>query len=65
MIAAVTLGEFSLFWRTYSADDRGAEMFGPLAGDQTDSSGRSVNQNTVARFYLIAAFEQISRSHTL
>src|SRR5262249_15034015 len=47
VIAAVLLGKVDLVGRPHGADHGGAKMLGPLAGDEADAAGGSVEQNGV------------------
>ena len=63
VIAAVLHGEFALLARTDRADHRGAEMPGPLAGDQADTAGGSVEEDGVAFLHAVGPAQKVLRRH--
>ena len=52
VVRAVLLGELGLVLRADGADHVGAEMIGPLAGDQADAAGRRMDEDVVALLHL-------------
>ena len=62
---AVLLGDFGLVLGADGADDGGAEMVRPLAGDEADAAGRGVDQADRALADLVGAVEQILHGHAL
>ncbi len=65
MIAAMGFGEFRLCGAADGADNGGAELLQPLAGDEPDTAGGGVEENGIAGLYLIGPADQIFRRHAL
>src|SRR6185503_14682268 len=55
VVAAMGLGERRLLVVADRADHRGTEMLGPLADDETDTAGRGVDQDRLARLHDMGA----------
>ncbi len=58
-------GQFRLLGRARGADDPGAQVFGPLAGNQTHPASGGMHQNGVARLHPIGAAQKILGGHAL
>ena len=65
MVAAVGLGERGFVLGADCADDVGAEIIGPLAEDQPDAAGGSVNENVHAFVDLERAAQEVFGRHAL
>ena len=63
--AARRLGELRLVGRADRADDRCAEMLGPLAGDQADAARRRVQQHGRVLADLVGLAQQVAHRHAL
>ena len=63
MIVAVASGERDLVVRSDRADDGRAQMFGPLAGDQTHATRGRMEKDRLALFHRIGALQKILRGH--
>ena len=62
-MAAVLLGDLGLFLRADGADDGGAEIVCPLAGNQADAARSGVDQAYSAFFHLVGFVQQILHGH--
>ena len=58
-------GEFRLLGRADRADHRGAEMLGPLRGDEPDAAGGGVEQDGVAGLHPVGPPQQVLRGEAL
>ena len=65
MRAAVGQGQFRFFRCADGTDNGGAQMFGPLAGDQPDTTGRRMQENDIAGLDCGAALQKIAGRHAL